>query len=262
MMGSYIDAGIRMSQKDLDVTDQISAMYVCKKYMPSVIIHLASLTDLAVCEQDPAKAYLVNAVGAYNMAVTARSVGAKLVYISTSGIFDGTKTEPYTDKDIPNPINVYGHSKYLGELAVRGILEDYIIVRTSWLFGGGVAKDKKFVGKILVQLGGQDVCAVYDKVGSPTYAKDLVAAIMELIEKDKCGIFNVCNGVATRYDFAKEIARITGSSAKILPVASTEFKSGYESGNNEGIISSVPMRSWEEALREYINNECGGSIYK
>jgi len=120
-------------------------MTVAKKYRPKVILHLAALTDLDYCEKNPAEAYLVNSVGTYNVALTAREVGAKLVYISTAGIFDGQKKGFYRESDLGNPQNHYGHSKYLGESAVQNILNDYIIARVCWMFGGGPTKDKKFV---------------------------------------------------------------------------------------------------------------------
>ena len=120
MVGSYCDFGIKYGH-ELDVTNLRAVLEIGRQRMPKVIVHLAALTDLALCEKDPAQAYLVNAAGTYNMALLAREVGAKLVYVSTSGVFDGTKQDPYTPEDIPNPINIYGHSKYLGELAVQSL---------------------------------------------------------------------------------------------------------------------------------------------
>ncbi len=255
MVGSYIDFGIRASQAQLDVTSLSSVMAACKKYMPKVIVHLAAATNLVRCEQEPAYAYTVNTVGTYNIALAARAVGAKLIYVSTSGVFDGTKAEPYTEEDTPNPVNVYGHSKYLGELAVQGVMENFLIVRTSWVFGGGKEKDKKFVGKILMQKDAAEISAVADKRGSPTYAKDLARAIAMLIEEDRRGICHVGGEPATRYDIAKEIVSITNSSAKVVPAVSADFPSAYATGCNESMVISVPMRPWQEALREYIQTE-------
>ena len=206
MVGSYIDFGIRTNRDSLDVTNLSNVMSMCTEHMPRVIIHLAAATDLARCQQDPAYAYAVNAVGTYNLALAARRIGAKLVFISTFAVFDGTREEPYVETNIPDPVNIYGHSKYLGELVVRGILEDFLIVRASWIFGGGIDKDIKFVGKILKQLDKDEIKVITDKRGSPTYAKDLVEGIQQLITENKKGIYNLGNiGSATRYDISKQI---------------------------------------------------------
>src|SRR3989344_8587931 len=188
MVGSYIHFGVRMNHHSLDVTNLSNVMSVCTEHMPRVIINFAAATDLARCQQDPAYAYTVNSVGTYNLALAARRIGAKLVYISTFAVCDGTKKEPYTETDIPNPLNIYGHSKYLGELAASGILDDFLLVRASWIFGGGKDKDIKFVGKILKQLDKDEIKIITDKRGSPTYAKDLVASIRQLITENKKGI--------------------------------------------------------------------------
>ena len=255
MVGSYIDFGTRLTHEELDVTDLSSVMKICKGQQPSVIIHLAAATDLVRCEREPAYAFLINAVGTYTMALAARNVGAKLVYVSTSGVFDGIKKDPYTESDTPNPLNEYGHSKYLGELAVRGILDNFLIVRTSWIFGGGKERDTKFVGKILQKRDEKEVRAVTDRRGSPTYAKDLVKALQTLIKQDTHGIVHVGGGVATRYEVAREALTLAGSQTKITPAISADFPSNYKSGENESMPCSPLMRPWQEALAEYIHTE-------
>ena len=257
MLGSYFDFGIRMSRAELDITNLSAVIAACQEHKPDTIVHLAALTDLTVCEREPSRAYAVNAVGAYHMALAARTIGAKLVYISTSGVFDGIKKEPYTEGDVPNPVNTYGHSKYLCELAVAGMLTDYLIVRASWLFGGGKGKDKKFVGKLLGQLRGAGIRAVADKRGSPTYAKDLARAVQDLLEEDARGVIHLGEGSATRYDMAKEVVAITGAPVSVEPMASEDFPSAYRSGPNESMPMSARMRPWQEALREYLTTEWG-----
>lgn len=255
VLGSYFDFGTRMGRKALDITDFDVVMKVCTNMKPKVIVHCAALTDLAFCEKNPDKAYLVNAAGTYHMALAARAVGAKFVYVSTSDVFDGTSKEPYAEKDIPNPTTVYGRSKHLGELAVRGILENHLIVRISWMFGGGPAKDDKFVGKILSQKDASEIRAVADKRGSPAWAKDIAGAIGALIEKDARGIQYVGGGVATRYEMAQEIASIAGWETKVVPVDSSEFVSAYPIGENQSMPLSTLVRPWRESLQEYIETE-------
>jgi dTDP-4-dehydrorhamnose reductase len=191
MIGSYVDFGIRMDHSSLDITDLSQVRAMCHEHKPKVIIHLAAATDLARCEREPDFAHRVNTVGTYNVALVAREIGAKVVYVSTSGVFDGTKEAPWGTEDVPNPQNQYAHSKYLGELAVQGILADHLIVRTSWVFGGGPTKDQKFVGKVMRQLDQSEIQAVADKRGSPAYGKDVIEGIKRLLAEGKSGVYHM-----------------------------------------------------------------------
>ena len=256
-LGSYCDFGMRLSKSDLDVTDATAVMRICREMKPKVIVHCAALTDLAFCEQRPDQAYLVNAAGAYNVALGARSIGAKLVYISTSDVFKGEKQEPYVPEDVPNPTTIYGHSKHVGELAVRGVLNDYIIMRISWVFGGGKQRDNKFIGKLLRQGAVPEIHAVTDKRASPSWGKDIARAAQKLIEEDRRGIYHVGGGVATKYEMAQELVSIMKWDTKVIPAHSSEFPSPYTIGDNESMPLSPLVRSWRDALREYIEVEWG-----
>ncbi len=255
VLGSYFDFGIRMGKKELDITDLDAVLKVCAEKKPEVIVHTAALTDLSVCEANPEKAYVVNAVGTYNIALGARAVGAKVVYVSTSDVFDGTGNEPYAEGDTPSPVSVYGHSKYLGELAVASIVKDHLIVRLSWMFGGGPTKDSKFVGKILRQQNTPEIRAVNDKRGSPSWGKDVAKSIQMLIDQNESGIHHLGGGVATRYEMAQEIVSLAGWNTKVVPVDSSEFVSTYPIGTNTSMSSSVPQRPWKESLAQYIESE-------
>ena len=253
LLGSYFPNGA-LGRESLDVTNLDEVWTVFKERKPTIIIHLAACTDLTLCETDPTQAYEINAVGTYNVALVARSIGAKMLYVSTSGVFDGTKEEPYTENDIPNPVNIYGHSKYLGELAVSGMSEKNLIVRTSWLYGGGPRNDKKFVGKILTQQDAE-IRVVNDKLGSPTYAKDLAAYIVKLIAEDARGIRHYSNGVASRFAVANELMQITHAERSVAAISSHEFPLSYNSGLNEGMETTIGTRSWQDALKEYVETE-------
>lgn len=250
MIGSYLAGGIRTNRESLDVSNLESVLRVCKQEKPEAIIHLAAFNDLAAAERDPAPAYLVNAVGTYHMALAAREVGAKLLYVSTSGVFDGTKEGPYLPSDTPNPVNVYGHTKYLGELAVQGTLTDFLIVRTSWVFGGGQEKDKKFVGKLLREKP-SSVRAVGNRHGSPTYAKDFAEALWALLEKGECGIVHVGGGIATRFEVAQEVAKFLPG-MQVEEARAEDFPAAYQSGPNESMEESPLMRPWREGLADYV----------
>jgi dTDP-4-dehydrorhamnose reductase len=256
-VGSYVDFGIKTDHRSLDITDLGEVLKVCGFYKPDIILHLAAETDVDRCERDPEDAYAVNSLGTYNMAVAAKNLGAKLVYISTAGVFDGKKKEPYEEDDEPNPQNYYGRSKYIGELVVRGVLKDYIIARAGWMFGGGPQKDQKFVAKIIKQLDQPEIRAVNDKIGSPTYAKDLISGIKKLLSADKVGTYHLSDkGVCSRYDVAMEIVRVLKPGMKVAPVDSSQFKLDATRVYSEAMVSKEDLtRPWQEALEEYLRTE-------
>ncbi|MFH1769719.1 MAG: NAD(P)-dependent oxidoreductase [Parcubacteria group bacterium] len=257
MIGSYIDFGIKTDKSNLDITNSKQVLKMVKKYKPKVIIHLAAMTDLDLAERKPKLAYQINSVGTYNMAFAAKEVNAKFVYVSTATVFDGLKKSPYKENDIPNPQNYYSQSKYLGELIVQNLLKDYIIARSCWIFGGGKKKDKKFVAQIMRQLDKPEIKAVKDIYGSPTFGKDFVAGLKKLIIEDKKGIFHLSNeGVASRYEVAREIVKISKKRIKVIPVSASYFKVDAKRSGYEGMKSKIKfMRSWEKALKEYIISE-------
>lgn len=257
MAGSYIDFGIKTNRRLMDVTDFKEVQTVCRKHKPEAIIHLAAETDVDRCERDPEYAFMVNAVGTYNMAMIAKELGIKLVYVSTAGVFDGQKKGDYTEKDKPNPKNYYGHTKFLGELAVRGILDNYIIARVCWMFGGGPNKDQKFVAKIINQLNKEEIKVVTDQIGSPTFCKDLIFGIKKLLRDDARGIYNLANkGVCSRYEFAEAIVKNLGKKTKVLPIEMSDFKMDAFRTYNEGMSSkNNNQRSWQSALKEYLETE-------
>ncbi len=260
MVGSYIDFGIKTDRHELDVTNLEAVMAAVKKHKPKIILHLAALTDLDVGEKNPTLAYHINTIGTYNVALAARAFKAKLVYISSTGVFDGTKKSPYTEKDVPNPQNYYGHSKYAGELIIQSMLKDYIIARACWMFGGGPARDKKFIAKIVAQLNKPEtteIKALNDVKGSPTFGKDLGNALKKLIAKNARGVFHLTNkGTCTRFDVAKVIVQTLKPGVKVLGVNSSYFNLPAKRVTNESATSKVSlMRPWQEALREYLKTE-------
>jgi dTDP-4-dehydrorhamnose reductase len=259
MVGTYIDFGIKTSRKQLNIIDFHSVIHAVKKYKPKVIIHLAAETNVDKSEKFPEQAYLTNTVGTQNVLVAAHLIGAKVVYISTAGVFDGLKDEPYDESDIPNPQNHYSKSKYLGEKLVQDMFRDYLIIRPGWMFGGGPEKDHKFVGKVVELLDKGEIKAVVDKKGSPTYAKDLVEKIKELIVKNKSGIYHLANsGISSRYEMAQVIAKTLKPETKVHKVDSSYFTQGVARINSEAIISNkLKMRPWKKALREYLLTEWG-----
>ncbi len=248
----------------LDVRDIDAVEAAVVKFKPDIIFHLAALTDLELCELDKENAMRTNAIGTENVALVAKKYNIVVVYISTAGVFDGEK-DNYFDLDIPNPINIYGLSKYRGELACQSLLNKYFIFRAGWMMGGGVLKDKKFINKIYKQIksGKKDLFIVNDKFGTPTYTYDFIDSIFKVIETDWYGLYNqVCLGDTSRFEIAEALVENLGVKDEITfhEVSSDYFKDKYfvprppsERLINQKLISRniCFMRDWKLCLEEY-----------
>lgn len=250
---------------DMDVRDRGAVSSTVTDCRPDLIVHLAALTDVDRCEREPEEAFRTNTIGTRNVALACQDVAVPMVYLSTISVFDGTKPEPYTEFDTPNPQSCYSQSKYQGERIVRSLLQKYYIVRAGWMFGGG-EKDEKFVGTILKLAQTQSKLKVVgDKFGSPTYTVDLAHGIMALITTGQYGIYHMVNTgrPASRYEVAQAILQYAGiTDCELKPVSSAEFplpapRPRMEAGRNLAIelIGLPPVRPWQEALEEYIQTQ-------
>lgn len=248
----------------LDICNYEELERVVKEVQPDIIFHLAAETDVDRCELEPIHAYQVNMIGTKNIAILCKKYNIPLLYVSTIGVFSGNKVEPYIEDDEAIPVNVYGWSKLAGEKVIKENLDNYYIVRAGWMIGGGVLKDKKFVGKVIKQIReGKIIKAVYDRRGSPTYTVDFSKQMSLLISKGKYGVYNCTNkGFPTRYDVAKKIIEYLGVSNKLLSVDSSHFplpaiRAYSEMSINRNLekLGICIMRNWEVALEDYLK-EC------
>jgi len=249
----------------LDVRDYDEYRKQVLDFKPDICVHLPALTDLEYCELHPDEAYLTNTIAVENSVFVAKEISATLVYISTAGIFNGKK-EYYDDWDMPDPINVYGRSKYMGELFVKRNYNKYFVCRAGWMMGGGLKKDKKFVNKIIKQIenGKNYLDVVDDKLGTPTYTYDFARNVYELLKTNFYGVYNiVCGGDCSRSDVASEILKDLNKSdsVKINRVKSDFFANEYFAPrpHSEKLINTKlklrelnVMGNWENSLREYI----------
>jgi len=258
---NHLDGGMKL----LDVRSLQDMIAYSESYNPHMLIHLAAETNLETCETNPDFAYSENFIGTQNACIVCRKLGVPLVYISTAGVFDGTKAEPYTEFDTPNPINVYGASKWMGEKIVRETLPDHFIVRAGWMVGGG-ERDKKFVHKIVEQLdtGTRTIHAVGDKFGTPTYAKTFSVVLTRLIGTRLFGTYHLaCKGRASRYDVAAEMLKVLGRDEVTLEQVDSSFFSetffaprprSEEMRNYVLDLRSMnDMPSWQDAIAEYLS---------
>jgi dTDP-4-dehydrorhamnose reductase len=259
----YEVKGTDLPEHDITNADKISDSIA--SFSPDLVIHLASMTDVDGCQLDPSKAFEVNVTGTRNVAEACRRCDATMVYVSTGMIYNGRKGAPYIEYDHPDPINIYGETKYKGELAIMEILEKYYIFNSCWLFGGG-AEDRKFVARIMeLSRNEKELRIVDDKFGSPTYTVDLAGAILRVIGSGATdvdfGRYHCVNrGCVNRFELAGEILTIADmNDCRLIPVPSDEFdlpapRPAMEAMSNYSLdlLGLQPMRDWREALREYI----------
>lgn len=242
----------------LDVTRPATLAGAFGQVKPSVVYHCAAMTDVDGCEKDPARAKAVNDAGTRAVAEECRRNNALLVYFSTDFVFDGSLGLPYSEKDSPNPLSVYGATKLEGERHVQSVPE-HLVIRTAWLFGG---RKGSFVTRILERARREKAFEVVDdQAGSPTYANDLAEGARDLVKAGGRGIFHATNsGTATRFEFARAIvaaAGLTGvtvAPCKTVPAPGTARRpaSAPLDCGKFASATGAPLRTWNEALSEYM----------
>jgi len=234
---------VPLTHAELEIADMNSVRNAFNKHRPDVVINTAAYVRVDDCESEPDKAFLINAMGARNVAVMAEEVGAKLVHTSTDYVFGGAsepQTTPYTEFDAPAPPNIYGKSKLAGEELVRHLCTRHFVIRTSGLFGlaGASGKGGNFVETMLRLAQERDeLRVVHDQVFSPTYTRDL----------------------ARWYEFTKEILRLAGLKTPVTPITSSQYPQKAKRPHfsvldnyHLRLLGMDDMRLWQEALRDYM----------
>ena len=213
-------------RKILDITNQNDIRKYIINNNIDIIINCAAYTAVDKAEEDFENADKVNSIAVRNLAILSNEFGIKLIHISTDYVFDGENFKPYTEDDITNPNGIYGQTKLDGENAmIEYNLTNSIIIRTSWVyssFGNNFVKTMLRLGKEKDELG-----VIFDQVGTPTYARDLAKAILDIVPKiknDKTEIYNYSNeGVLSWYDFAKEIMKMAKIDCTINPIETFQY---------------------------------------
>ena len=249
------------TRQDFDIVDFKATEEFITNYMPDAVIHCAAYTAVDKAEDEKGLCYLVNASATENIAEICKKINAKMLYISTDYVFDGTKDGFYEVDDEPNPINVYGKTKLLGEQAVQRILDKYFIVRISWVFG---EYGNNFV-KTMLRLGKErkEIRVVADQYGSPTYTADLAPLLVEMIQTEKYGIYHATNeGVCTWAEFAEEIFKIADMDVKVNQITTAEYPTRAKrpmnsrlSKNSLKINSLKQLNNWQNVVKYFIENE-------
>ena len=246
---------------ELDITDSNNVQNIFDKYKPNFCINTAAYTAVDKAESEPEKAYLINVVGAKNLAAACNQYNATLLHISTDFVFDGSKKSPYTEIDLPNPAGVYGQTKLEGEKAVQEICAKHYIIRTSWVYS---QFGNNFLKTMLRLASEKDsLSVVNDQIGTPTNAVDLAAVLIKIIQnsiqyptKNNYGIYNFSNeGYCSWYDFAKKIFEFNNSKINLQPIATF----GYPTPAKRPIYSvldkskikntfNLQIKTWQESL--------------
>lgn len=253
------DELIPASSPDADIRSPEEVRALVARTRPDWIVLSAAYTDVDGSERNPEQAFAVNAKGTGNVARIAQEHGARLFFLSTDYLYDGTATQPYEPNDLIAPLNVYGQSKAAGESAIRELHHNWCIARTSWLFG---AAADCFPSKILRAAETRpELKVVADQIGSPTFTRDLAHAICELVHQNARGILNITNqGSCSWFEFAKEVLKQAGrDSVVVLPTTTAEAarparRPAYSVLSPASLNArGIKLRAWQDAVAAYVD---------
>jgi len=245
-----------LSREELDITDPADCDDALGDVRPDVVVNCAAWTDVDGAEADEAGAMKVNDTGAALLAGAAAKVGAKVVYVSSDYVFDGTGTRPYTESSMTNPISAYGRSKAAGETSTAVANERHLIVRSSWLFG---TRGHNFV-ETMLRVGRREpeVVVVTDQVGTPTFTRHLAVALAGLLPSEEYGVHHVAaTGSCSWFDFAQEIFDLEGIECRVM--AGTTAMLGRPAPRPAFSVlgserqGAPVLPDWQQGLREYLS---------
>lgn len=246
---------------DFDITDKVATMEGIAEYKPTAVIHCAAYTAVDKAEDEPELCRKINEGGTRNIAQACKEINAKMIYISTDYVFPGEGTHFHKPDDQTAPMSVYGKTKLAGELAVKAELEEYFIVRISWVFG---KNGNNFV-ETMLRLGKErdSLNVVNDQIGSPTYTADLAPLLCDMAASDKYGVYHATNeGVCSWAEFAAEIFKVAGLGTKVNGIPSSEYPTKavrpLNSRLDKGCLGDVGfdrLRNWQSALADYVGEK-------
>ncbi len=252
---------VPITHAEISVESQESVLGALKKAQTEWVVNTAAFHKVDECEKDSEKAWMINAYGPKNVAVAARNLGMRSVFISSDYVYSGDKGAPYSERDSVSPVNAYGHSKAGGETATLSADEKNLVIRIASVFGaaGSSGKGGNFVETIINKAkAGEPLSVVDDILMSPTYTVDAAQKILELMKRNQYGIFNAANvGSTSWYGFAYEILEQTQLSTE-LSASKTNLESPLKRPKNSSLdISkienlSINSPTWSEGLQRYL----------
>jgi dTDP-4-dehydrorhamnose reductase len=256
------DKVVGLSSIDVDICDRQEVSEKVETVRPDWIVLAAAYTDVDGSESNQDRAFAVNRDGAVNVAEAAKAVGARLLFVSSDYVFDGTKNFAYEIDDTRNPLGVYGRSKAEAEIRLQELMQNCCVARTSWLFGTGGKCFPDTILKLAATRPTLDV--VNDQRGCPTYSIDLARAIIELCRKNAEGIVHVTNaGSCTWFQFATEIVKQAGLTTEVRPISTQQMPRPARRPANSALSSArlnrfgITMPSWQDALIRYLKERKG-----
>ncbi len=254
---------IGLTHSDIEILAEQDCKRIFEKYRPKVIINAAALVRSEGCESSPQSCIEMNSIGPLNIARAGKHHDAVIVHFSTDYVFDGNK-KFFTEYDITNPINIYGAAKEFSETLIKITTSKHYIIRSSWFFGTCPDPNRVDFPRRMLAEGKKygEIRVVNDQHGSPTFIKDLSQKIKELLENEApYGIYHITNaGYCTWYEYAKKCFDLAGVNYKVHPITTQDSgtllkRPAYSILKNTRLQEEKypPMRSWEEALAEYIS---------
>lgn len=254
-----------LTHADVELSSIESVSDRLKTLRPQIVVNTAAMHHVENCERAPERAFAVNGLGARNLALVARDLGATLVHVSTDYVFDGAKRSPYEEKDAPRPLNVYGNTKLSGEYFVRSIVDKHFVLRTSAIYGKNPCRAKgglNFV-ELMLKLAAErgEVKVVDGEIVTPTPTEELSRQIVVLSQTEFYGLYHAtAEGSCSWYEFAREIFTVANVPVRLKVAGPNEFPSKvprptYSVLENRGLKNhglSV-FRPWQEGLREYLS---------
>jgi dTDP-4-dehydrorhamnose reductase len=258
VVGTASEKKGKILKMDITDADEVMDMIVAEK--PAVVVHAAATTRVDWCEDNKEEAFRINVDGSVNVANACRKIGAKMVYISTDYVFDGTKKGKYVETDKRNPIGVYAQSKAAAEVAIEKILENHLIARVTVLYGYNDDEDRQtFVTHVINTLReGKEFVGFTDQENCPTYIDDIAGALVQLVRKDEKGIFHLTGAEnLSRHAFTMKIAKVFGFDQKLIKKGSWD-SSGHKAPRAKFLDDSIAkleskgirMSTIEEGLKK------------
>lgn len=269
MLGSAVQEALKndfdiiaASRAELNIQSFGKAKEFLNKFQPQIILHAAAYTNVEEAERQPQDCYRVNYNGTLNLINAAKEFNNKFIYISSTGCYGSYQEAPYAEYNEVVPATVYHHSKYLGEKVVSELCNDFLVLRTGWLFGGSTEHKKNFVYNRFKETSTKkETFSDPFQTGNPTNTADVAKQIKLLIENNICGTFNVvAGGACTRYEYVKEIVAAFGLPCEVKPTDKPFERLAKVSPNEAAInfnleqmgLNSMPH--WKESLHQYINS--------
>lgn len=253
-----------IDKDEMNITNKAEVEKVIKEYHPDIVVHCAAYTAVDAAEDNKELCMKINVDGTRNIAEVCKEIDTTMFYISTDYVFEGTGEKAWEVDDEKKPCNVYGESKYLGELEVQKLLEKYFIVRISWVFG---VNGNNFI-KTMLRLAEthDEINVVNDQIGSPTSTYDLSKLLVDMSETDKYGVYHATNeGYCSWYEFACEIFKLTGKNVKVIGIPTSEYPTRavrpLNSRMNKKELDENGFKrliNWKASLHDYLFNENRG----